>query len=214
MSFKFLRLVSLLIFLGLSILVKAQDNIATERPTQSIGSLVLPTNSFQFEQGFTYAQDTLVLDGFFRFGVSKIAELRVFTYYDSPHVTIGAKVNVLEDKDYRPGIALKADLTGGIITDYRIVIMQKLSDSFSATVNVGQANQFYGVLAIGYSFADKFAAYIEGYFEQDYGQFNAGLTYGIDSETQVDINAGLYDFKDFYVTAGFARRIKWKNKEE
>ena len=88
--------------------------IATERPTQSIGSLVLPTHSFQFEQGFTYAQDSLTLDGFFRFGVSKIAELRVFTYYDSPMVTFGAKVNVLQEKDFRPGIALKADITGGV----------------------------------------------------------------------------------------------------
>ena len=121
---------------SLSVIAQEVDPIATERPTQSIGSLIVPLNSFQLEQGFTYAQDTLVLDGFFRFGVSKIAELRIFTYYDSPLVTIGAKVNILQNKDYRPGIALKADITGGVITDYRIAIMQKLSDSFSRQVDV------------------------------------------------------------------------------
>ena len=198
---------------SLSVIAQEVDPIATERPTQSIGSLIVPLNSFQLEQGFTYAQDTLVLDGFFRFGVSKIAELRIFTYYDSPLVTIGAKVNILQNKDYRPGIALKADINGGVITDYRIAIMQKLSDSFSSTVNLGKANDFYGVLAIGYSFADRFAAYVEGYFEGNYKQFNSGITFALNGETQFDLNTGWYDYQDMYVTIGFARRLVFKSPE-
>jgi len=191
----------------------AQDPIATERPTQSIGSLVLPSNSFQFEQGFTYKGDTLELDGFFRLGVSDIGELRLFTYYDSPLVTIGAKVNLLKDKNYRPGIAIRVELTGAKVTDYRLAIMQKLSDQFSATINVGYTDTTYGILAIGYSFANRFGAYIEGYFENDYTQFNTGITYAVNSETQVDINTGLLNFNAGYLTVGFARRFMFKKNE-
>lgn len=191
----------------------AQDPIATERPTQSIGSLVLPGNSFQFEQGFTFKRDTLELDGFFRLGVSDIGELRLFTYYDSPLVTIGAKVNLLKDKNYRPGIAIRVELTGAKVTDYRLAIMQKLSDQFSATINVGYTDTTYGILAIGYSFADRFGAYIEGYFENDYTQFNTGLTYAVNSETQVDINTGLLNYNEGYLTVGFARRFMFKKDE-
>ena len=193
--------------------VYAQDPIATERPTQSIGSLVLPGNSFQFEQGFTYKNDTLELDGFFRLGVSDIGELRLFTYYDSPLVTIGAKVNLLKDKNYRPGIAIRVELTGAKVTDYRLAIMQKLSDQFSATINVGYTDITYGILAIGYSFADRFGAYLEGYFEKDYTQFNTGLTFAVNSETQLDINTGLLNFEGGYLTVGFARRFMFKKDE-
>lgn len=196
-------------------LAQLEGPIATERPTQSVGSLVLPTNSFQFEQDFTFAYDTLTLNGFFRFGVSKIAELRILTYYDSPVVTYGAKVNVLQHKNYRPGIALKADITGGRISDYRIAIMQKISNSFGATVNFGVANNFYGALAIGYSFGDRFTAFIEGYFEDyKYEQYSAGLLVRVGSETQLDVMTGLFDSKEFYITVGFSRRIRFKNPKD
>ena len=107
----------------------AQDPIATERPTQSIGHLVLPANSFQFEQGFTY-KDTLELDGFFRLGVSDIGEIRLLTYYDSPQVTVGVKVKLLKARDYRPGIAIRIEMTDFQVSDYRFVYDQKISDKF------------------------------------------------------------------------------------
>ena len=191
----------------------AQDPIATERPTQSIGSLVLPGNSFQFEQGFTFKSDTLELDGFFRLGVSDLGEIRLFTYYDSPLVTIGAKVNLLKNKNYRPGIAIRVELTGAKVSDYRLAIMQKLSDQFTATINVGYTNTTYGILAIGYSFADRFGAYLEGYFEKDYTQLNTGLTFMVNSETQLDINTGILNFDGGYLTVGFGRRFMFKKSE-
>ena len=104
-----------LIFIGNN--VYAQDPIATERPSQSIGSLVLPGNSFMFEQGFTYKNDSLELDGFFRLGVSDIGELRLLTYYDSPLVTIGAKVNLLKDnikQEIIPNNAREAAIIGAV----------------------------------------------------------------------------------------------------
>ena len=200
-----------LIFLGSSAF--AQDPIATERPSQSVGSLVLPGNSFLYEQGFTYKNDSLELDGFFRLGVSDIGELRLLTYYDSPLVTIGAKVNLLKHKNYRPGIAIKVDLTGAKVTDYRLIIMQKLSDQFSANLNVGYASSTYGIIYIGYSFADRFGVYLEGYFENDYNQFNSGLTFTLNSETQLDINAGLLNLDAGYIGLGFARRFLFKKSD-
>lgn len=209
----FLRLTTIVVLVFIGNKSYGQDPIATERPTQSIGSLVLPGNSFQFEQGFTYKNDSLELDGFFRLGVSDIGELRLFTYYDSPLVTIGAKVNILQDKNYRPGIAIRVELTGAEVTDYRMAISQKLSDQFGATFNVGYSYTTYGILAVGYSFSDKFAVFLEGYFEKDYSQFNTGLTWVLNSETQIDISAGLLNLDSGYIGVGFARRFLFKKDE-
>jgi hypothetical protein len=135
------------------------------------------------------------------------------TYYDSPLVTVGAKVRVLKAKNYRPGIAFKLDLTGGKVTDYRIAIMQKLSDSFSASLNFGYGQNFYSILAIGYGFADKFGVFIEGYLENSYTQLNTGLTYLLNNETQLDITAGLLDFDGGYISVGVSRRFMFKKEE-
>ncbi|GEM_PF-3510259 len=204
-----LFLVVATIFFSSPLLFAQVDPIATERPTQSIGSLVLPANSFQFEQGFTFT-DTVVLDGFFRLGISELGEIRLLTYYDSPLVTVGAKVKLLKAKNYRPGIALKLDITGGRVTDYRVAILQKISARFSATLNLGYGQQFYGILAIGYGFADKFGVFLEGYFENAYTQFNTGLTFALNSETQLDVTAGLMDMDQGYVGVGVARRFLFK----
>jgi hypothetical protein len=193
--------------------VYAQDPIATERPTQSIGSLVLPSSSFQYEHGFTFKSDTMEIDGFFRLGISDLGEIRLFTYFDSPSVTVGAKVKLLRAKNYRPGIALKVDLTDAKITDYRVAIMQKITAQFSATINVGYGSTTYGILAIGYSFADRFGVFLEGYFENDYKQLNTGITFAIDSETQLDVTAGTYDFDSGYIGLGFARRFMFKKDD-
>ena len=210
---KFFRYTAVIMLFLLSNKAFAQDPIATERPTQSIGSLVLPGNSFQYEHGFTYKTDTLEIDGFFRLGISDIGEIRLFTYYDSPSVTVGAKVKLLKEKNYRPGIAIKADLTDAKITDYRLAISQKISNQFSATINVGYTFTTYGILAIGYSFADRYAVFIEGYFENNYQQFNAGITFAINSETQLDLTAGVLDYESGYLTLGFARRFMFKKQD-
>ena len=52
-----------------------QDSIVTERPTQSIGSLVLPSRSFQYEHSFTFNSDTKGIDSFFRLGISELGYL-------------------------------------------------------------------------------------------------------------------------------------------
>ena len=71
----------------------------------------------------------------------------------------------------------------------------------------------YGILAIGYSFADKFAVFLEGYAEKDYTQFNTGLTWVLNSETQLDITTGLLNFDSGYIGVGFARRFLFKKDE-
>jgi hypothetical protein len=203
-------LVVLTNLLALSNIAYAQDPIATERPTQSIGSLVLPGNSFQYEHGFTFKSDTLEIDGFFRLGISDIGEIRLFTYYDSPSVTVGAKVKLLRAKNYRPGIALKVDLTDAKITDYRLAISQKITEQFAATINVGYGSTTYGILAINYSFAEKFSVFLEGYLESDYAQLNTGMTFALNNETQLDVTAGTYNFNSGYIGVGFARRFMFK----
>ena len=190
--------------------------IATERPTQSIGSLVLPTNSFQFEQGFTYASDTLVLDGFFRLAISNLGEIRLLTFYDSPEMTVGAKVKLLKMKNYRPGLAIKADLTAGRLTDVRLVVMQKISDRWLTTVNAGYTSftgRYYVVAALFYTFGRGLSVYGEGFLEGDYVQLNSGIMWAFNSETQIDLNVGLLDLNTAYINFGFARRFKYRKQE-
>lgn len=208
--FKRRELLILLTLVFIALKSYAQEPIATERPTQSIGHLVLPANSFQFEQGFTY-KDTLELDGFFRLGVSDIGEIRLLTYYDSPQVTVGAKVKLLKAKEYRPGLAVRVEMTDFKVSDYRFIYDQKLSDNFSTVVNFGGGNKFYGIFLLNYSFAERFATYLEAYFEDGYSQFNTGLIFAIDSETQIDLNAGLMNYDQGYIGLGFARRFMFKN---
>jgi len=212
-KYRFLLFSALLLMIMFSNSAYAQDPIATERPTQSIGSLVLPGNSFQYEHGFTFKSDTLEIDGFYRLGISDLGEIRLFTYYDSPSVTVGAKVKLLKEKNYRPGIAIKMDMTDAKISDYRLAISQKIVYQLSATFNLGYGTSTYGILALGYSFADRFAVFIEGYLENDYTQFNTGMTFAIDSETQLDVTAGTYDFDSGYIGVGFARRFMFKKNE-
>jgi len=206
-----------LIFIGLIFFygyALAQGPISTERPTQSIGSLVLPPNSFQVEQGFTYRDDTLVLDGLFRMAVSTLGEVRVMTFYDTPKIIWGAKVNLLAKNEFRPGLAIKVDMAEGFaLTDYRISFDQKISQKTDLVVNLGSADRFYWALAFGYGLTRKFSTYLEAYWEKDYQQYNTGLTYQITSEWQVDFNTGWLDYKTGYLGFGVAKRISFQQQK-
>jgi hypothetical protein len=193
---------------------QAQENISTTRPTSAIGAWTLPANSFQFEQGFTYNQDTLILDGFFRLAVSKIGEIRVLTLYGSNSIVFEGKVMILKPDEYKLGLAARISLTSDLlVSDFRLIATQKINDRFSFIGNVGvlPGNDFYGIALLNIGLGDKFGTYIEGYFKSGYQQYNTGLTYLINSETQLDLSMGLINYNSGYLGVGFARRFKYDN---
>ena len=197
-----------------------QENLVTARPTSAIAAWTLPSNSFQFEQGFTYDTDSLILDGLYRLSISKIAEIRFNTNYGSDKIGFGAKVMLLDPYKYKTGLALKVSVDGDfIVQDFRFIVTQTLTDRFSVFGNAGvnPGGRWYGMVLLNIGLGDKFATYIEGDFRDGFQQYNTGLTYLINSETQLDLSAGLmrnnsehFGYDDgTYIGIGFARRFKF-----
>lgn len=198
----------LLIGLGSTL---AQGTIGTERPTTSTSSYTLTENTFQFEQGFVFWKDTTTLDGLFRVAVSKRAELRLFTLYGSNSTFLGGKVNLWEQVDYKPGISIQGSFGNQFnLVNFRVSWSQKITEELSSTVNIGKAKIYYAVLALGYSLGDKTSVFIEGFYNDKIQQFNAGLTYLIGTETQLDLSGGVLTNDQYFVSVGIARRFLYK----
>jgi len=193
----------------------AQGTIGTERPTTSTSSYTLSKNTFQFEQGFAFWNDTTVSDGLFRLAVSERGELRLFTSYASNSTYIGAKVNLWEQSDYKPGISIQASMgTQFDLVNFRASWSQKITDKFGSTFNIGKSDIYYVVVALGYSIGDKTSVFIEGVYDDKVQQFNAGFTYLIDSETQLDLSGGILTSNQQFISVGISRRFLYKNTSE
>jgi hypothetical protein len=186
----------------------AQGTIGTERPTTSTSSFTISKNTFQFEQGFAFWNDTTALDGIFRVAVSKRAEIRLFTSYASNSTFLGAKVNLWEQKEYKPGISIQGTID---LRYFRVSWSQKLSDKFGTTFNIGKGEIYYVVLALGYSIGDRASIFIEGVYDDMVQQFNAGGIYLLNSETQLDLSGGLLSNNTSFVALGISRRFLYKN---
>ncbi|MCF6361151.1 MAG: transporter [Cyclobacteriaceae bacterium] len=205
------RLLFALIIMLPSVLL-AQGTIGTERPTTSTSSYTISKNSFQFEQGFAFWNDTTVLDGLFRLAVSERGEIRLFTSYGSNTTYVGAKVNLWKQNNYKPGISIQASFGNQFdLVNYRVSWSQKLTEKLGTTFNVGKANIYYVVLALGYSLGDKASLFVEAVYDDKVQQFNAGLTYLINGETQVDFSGGLLTNDSYFVALGVSRRFLYKS---
>ncbi len=190
----------------------SQGNIGTERPTTSTSSYTISKNTFQFEQGFAFWNDTTALDGLFRLAVSERGEIRLFTNYGSNSTYVGAKVNLWKQNAYKPGISIQAAMGGEQfnLVGFRASWSQKISNKLSSTFNVGKAEIYYVVLALGYSLSDKASVFIEGVYDDKTQQFNAGLTYLINTETQLDVSGGLLTNDSYFVALGASRQFLYK----
>ena len=209
-----LRLGVLMLFLSTFNInsVVGQGSIGTERPTTSTSSYTISKNTFQFEQGFVFWNDTTALDGLFRVAVSKRAEIRMFTSYGSKSTYLGAKVNLWEQNEYKPGISIQGSLGSELnLQNFRVSWSQKISDRIGTTVNIGKGDIYYAVLALGYSLGDKASVFIEGVYDDKVQQFNAGATFLIDSETQIDLSGALLSTDQYFVALGISRRFLYKD---
>jgi hypothetical protein len=104
-------------------------------------------------------------------------------------------------------VAVGTDL---LVTDLRLIVTKSLSDRFEIVGNFGQTlGRWYGIGLLSISLNDRMATWVEAYYEDGYQQFNSGLTYAINSETQIDLNFGLMDYEQGYIGVGFARRFKY-----
>ena len=206
----FLRLVVLVLSLSIFNIasVLGQGSIGTERPTTSTSSYTISKNTFQFEQGFVFWNDTTALDGLFRVAVSKRAEVRLFTSYRSNSTYFGAKVNLWEQVGYKPGISIQGSFGSELnLQNFRVSWSQKITEKLGTTLNVGKGDIYYAVLALGYSIGDNASVFIEGVYDDKVQQFNAGFTYLLNSETQIDLSGAILTTDQYFVALGISRRF-------
>ncbi|MCF6351387.1 MAG: transporter [Cyclobacteriaceae bacterium] len=191
--------------------VFGQGSIGTERPTTSTSSHTISKNAFQLEQGFAFWNDTTVLDGLFRLAISERGEIRMFTGYGNNSTFWGAKVNLWKQHNYKPGISVQASFGNQFsLVNYRVSWSQKVTEKLGTTFNVGKADIYYAVLAIGYALGNKTSIFIEGVYDDKTQQFNAGLTYLINNETQLDISGGILSTGSYFLALGVSRRFLYK----
>lgn len=189
----------------------AQGSIGTERPTTSTSSHIISKNAFQFEQGFAFWNDTTALDGLFRLAVSERGEIRLFTSYGTNSTYFGAKINLWQQDGYKPGVSVQASFSNQLnLVNFRASWSQKLSDKFGTTINIGKADIYYAVLALGYSIGERASVFIEGVYDDRVQQFNLGLTYLINNETQVDLSGGILSNETYFFALGISRRFLYK----
>lgn len=207
--------------------LKAQESIATARPTLSIGSMVLPEHSFQWEQGAQYSDidgDEWAYDALLRISMSNFAEVRILIpTLEDRLALLEMKWMMIKPNGHKPGIGFSITMgTGGSqeesgenfkILGYRMAIEKYLTDGLTAIVNTGYApDGYFGDFTLAYSISNKFTVAGEYWHHQDWKQIQSGITYLINSETQIDINGGLlFDAENNYTVGfGIARRFIYR----
>lgn len=146
---------------------EGQDNIVTDRPSQSESAYLVPTGKFQLETGFLVEKDgenknyTYNVSSF-RYGVNEHFELRLITEYlgtksvvsneevvtkGMAPLVIGTKLKVAENNGLIPEVAFVGHLvlkTGAaqyqpdyVTSNFRFSMEYGLSDKFSLGCNLG-----------------------------------------------------------------------------
>lgn len=189
--------------------------------------MVIPEHSFQWEQGAQYSDikgDEWAYDALLRISMSNFAEVRIIIpTLEDRKALLEMKWMMIRPDGNKPGIGFL--LTMGTKPDeiepdqsfsilgYRIAIEKQLTDRLTGVINTGYGSDgFFGDLTLAYGLSDRIAVMGEYWHHQDWKQIQSGITFHINSETQVDINGGLlFDTgNDYTVGFGIARRFIYK----
>lgn len=147
-------------------------------------------------------------------------------------LAFGAKIKLSEERGFWPQAALIGHInlkTGSkkftpshTAADFRLTFSNTLSEKWSVSYNLGaewdgddpQAIFLY-TLSVGYSFTQKFAAFIETYsfFPEDQKADNradGGFTYKINPNLQLDLSGGMglsSNAPEYFLSTGISFRI-------
>jgi len=198
----------------------AQESIATARPTLSVGPWVLPENSFQWEQGAFYADETqgdnYFYDAFFRASISKSSEIRILIpTLRSKFAVVGWKWMMIQPEGRKAGVgfsvSMRSDGNSLRVAGYRVAANKRLSDNLVGFINVGKAgNGYFGDVTLALGLSDRITLMGEYWHHEEWQQLQSGITFLINSETQIDLNYGLLfnASSNYTIGIGFARRFK------
>lgn len=230
MNFKFTLTLGITLFFFLHE-TKAQESIATARPTLSIGSMVLPEHSFQWEQGAQYSDiptDEWSYDALLRISMSNFAEVRIVVpTMEDRLALLEMKWMMIRPEGNKPGIAFlltmgtkdSEDVPGESfkILGYRVAFEKQLADGLTGIINTGYGSEgYFGDFTLGYSLSDKLSVVGEYWHHQEWQQLQSGIIYLINSETQIDLNGGLLfgAGNDYTFGIGLSRRFIYRDSRE
>jgi len=233
--------------------------LITDRPDATESAFVVPARSLQIETGVIFDNtktSALTIDNWFigttllRYGIWDNFELRLGSYYQHTGgffnetladttengfgpTSAGFKVHVVDEKGWRPKIALMADITLRHIgsDSYRptfsyptakILLSHTLTDKLSLGYNLGFA--FNGYTADGffvysttlaYSLFKNIGIYGEVFGNFDHGnlpnhRIDGGFTWLLKNNLQLDLSAGMgfdHNVDKYFISSGFSWRI-------
>jgi hypothetical protein len=183
-----------------------------------MNTYTIPSNTFQFEQGFSYIGDTIVSDGFFRASLSDIVELRIQTFYETKDLYLSTKWNAMKADEYKPGLAFNLTFASDLqVFGYTMSIEQKLSDRLTGFLNLGEIEEgYFGDVTIGITLTEKIGTFVDAFVHEGFQKYSTGITYLINNDTQIDINGGVLTntTSDYSIGIGFARRFNFKDSQD
>lgn len=199
-------------FLLFRLIAYSQETIDAQRPTLTESKTIIEKNSIQFENGGFFGFDgSYDANTFVRFGVSNHLEMRVNKTLKLSSFQVGTKIYLWEGKDLVPGVAMIMSYDPiYFYQDYRLALTGN-KGKFFYTLNGAYNTNWYGIVLLG-------LAYNKGSFFGEYQlndalvqQVNAGVTYIIKNEVQLDVHGGyVYDaiFYAPYIGCGVSFRVK------
>ncbi len=226
----------LILLIGLlSINISAQT-IDTDRPDQSDGVSTVIQGHFQFEEGVTLAEETVMSNFMLRYGLTNSTGIRLEadagkmgSLSGLQPLTLSVKQRIIQQDGIVPAITAIGYLSFGKLASkdfkvnhlpyaLRLAFENVLSNRFTLAYNIGVSNDFDNLdlsLNLGYGITEKLSAFAE-YFStlnkiQDEHNVDVGLLYLIAPNLQVDIAAGhaIFASEDrFYGTIGVAYLLK------
>ncbi|MBT5289826.1 transporter [Flavobacteriaceae bacterium] len=178
--------------------ISAQQ-IITDRPDQTEASSIVPLHSLQIEAGVLFQKSGKIQANthpsiLWRYGISKIFELRLLTEYETTRLNrssqinngvsdlqIGTKIQLFKKEDVNTEIAFlshviiptaKSELTNDKLgTINKLSISHSISEKIGIGYNVGYDNFGNGngnltySMALGFSLSEKWSFYVEPYGE-------------------------------------------------
>ncbi|MFZ1264433.1 MAG: transporter [Chitinophagaceae bacterium] len=242
--------------------LKAQGKkIDTDRPDQTESAFTVPARWIQVETGFTrekisaktvsWTLPTILS----KYGLSKKWELRLLTEYNAQSfsyanyrltdtfgllpITVGFKVNLIEEKNLLPRISLigytglnrlssrktNAHFGSFFSPGIRFTFQNSLSENAAIGYNFGlewedtqEPPTWFYTFAPGFDLGEKWYGYIEAFGflrknEAPQHSLDAGIAYYISNNVKIDLSAGFGISKAApknYVAVGFSFRCTTK----
>lgn len=229
---KLFKTIFILIFISFTLgkYAHSQD-LVTDRPDQTESSVTVHKGKLQIESGMLFSsfgespykvRSTVVPTTLLRYGITDGIELRFVNQFEKikegdvsysgmNDLEIGAKIQLLKDKDVNTEIAFlthlvipsgsdqfRADQLG---TVNKLAISHALSENIGLGYNVGYnyfgegKGDFIYSLALGISITDEMSIFFEPYgeiieFKDFKANFDTGITYLLKDNFQLDFSFG------------------------